>query len=58
MLRLFISARETVDSDCQDLLPLLGPEKPQIRYTTEDGLKEAEEGAPVTCFLCRFCVIL
>ena len=47
-----------MDSDFQDQLPLLGPEKPHIRYTTEEGLKEAEESAPVTCFLCRFCVIL
>lgn len=58
MLLLFISARETVDSDFQDHLPLLGPEKPHINYTTKEGLKEAEKGAPASCFPCRHCVIL
>jgi len=58
MLLLFILERETVDSDFQDHLPLLDPEKPHIRYTTEEGLHEAKEGARVTCFPCRYCVIL
>ena len=47
-----------MDSDFQDHLPLLGAEKPHVRYKTEEGLEEAEEGSPVTCFPCRYCVVL
>ena len=60
MLLLFISAREMVDADFQDHIPLLGPQTSHTRYTTEEGLEEVkvEEGAPVKCFPCRDCVIL